>query len=204
MAMTALSTLLLRVVPYARAENDGERLQLLSQGARDFCRKTWAWGETMSGVALVAGQLEYTVTIPAGYLADVLAVDSVQRKTSAGVLARTYLKSEYVVKPDNKIEFAVAPLATGATTTDTLTLGLVWLPTEAVLSLPDWLMDRWGEAFRHYAIAQLLEMHGTSRAHEQSRQRHQSDYDALVASAKAERFSGRQSGPQTLTIPEFV
>jgi len=134
---------------------DGHITAKLRAGCRMFFEDSWAWNEKLAAIALVAGQTQYTIPNPYNYTVDTLAVESVKRVSAAGIVLSTIDASLYTVGDDNTLEFIAAPLATGATTTDTLTIQAIRWPRETCTSIPEKLFNRWRGAIAAWAIWQI-------------------------------------------------
>lgn len=144
----------------------------LRETARDFCRRTSVWRETLAAIDLVASQATYNMVVPTN--SEVVRVTSItvndellwvdkeapdSSATNSDQLPK-YRRDEppFTLSAD----MATLTLATDEIPTAAVTGGLVVIaalkPTAFTAVLPDFLLVQYSEAIRHGTLSRLMRM----------------------------------------------
>lgn len=187
MALTSIYTLDTRLrIKVGGRTPEPVRKRALREAAREFCRRSGAWRETLAAISTVADQADYTVTIPTDgtqYAARILRVS--RARLEGAVMNETL----WAFSPDHVFSFITAP----ATADLSLVLDAVFEPTDECYLLPDWMVAKHDQAVVDGAIARILDEAGDPRAADRWAQ-----FNRAIAVEIGQILDGRQSGVMTV------
>ena len=140
--------------------------QALYKASREFCLRSQAWVEDSTAIDLVADQKEYAVTIK--YDARIDRIITVRQNTQAGVDAgnkgEILLPTQYTFEPNESGGTLTLKVAPASAVTSGLVVRVSFVPqmghksTPGKHTLPQWFMNRYGEAIYGRALADLQTM----------------------------------------------
>lgn len=195
MATTELSTLL----PLVRVRRcpSAVILQALRLSCKQFCFDTEIWEESLTKIASVKDQEEYTLTVEYD---DVIIL----RVTEVKLDESTLLQSLWSVAPGQVLTLDPAPTADD----EDIDVKVVYQPTPVCTEVVDWLVSRYGEAIAAGAESRLKRdpensndpvpwFDPTSAAIAEGK------YQDGVASAKADKLVAMQSGEVAVQNMDF-
>ncbi|HOR28155.1 MAG TPA: hypothetical protein PLG73_09065 [Candidatus Sumerlaeota bacterium] len=192
MALTSIYTLDPRVAIKISRTPPIVRKRALREAARYFCRSTGVWRETLAAIETVADQADYTVTVPTDGTPYAARILRVSRAKLEGAELNQAL---WTFAPDHVFSFVTAPTAAG----DDLVLDVVFDPLDGCYLYPDWLVERWDQAFVAGALHDLYEERGDKRAARWGR-----EFQSEIARARGLHLDGRQSGAIIVARREFI
>lgn len=143
--------------------------QAIVQAAKDFCSRTHAWSQITDPIDLIDGQADYDLDFPFG--ASPITVDAVWcggREMRAVTMAQiSDVLPDWRTAESNVPQFynmahslsSIRVFATPKDPADSLVLSIVYEPTLAATTLPDFLLDGNGEAIATGAKGRLMLMH---------------------------------------------
>lgn len=143
----------------------------LRAAAREFCRKTSAWRQTLTAIDTVAGQAAYTLLLPA----DSQLVRVTELSVAAVLLWRdrdveppadaNAVRPKYgVTEPPFSLDANLTTLTLGtdeiptAAVTGGLLVVAALTPTAAAAAVPDFLLSQYSEALRFGTLFRLMAM----------------------------------------------
>jgi hypothetical protein len=135
---------------------DRSFLRALRDAGRRFCDRTEIWAWTLDPIDLVEEQLDYTLAHE--WQAVIKRVLEVRINSEAGVTAGTKGNAQdeslYEFTPPSTLTLDDS-LEPGADLTDGLEADVVLVPNLRCDEIPEYIIERWGEAIMAGAIAEL-------------------------------------------------
>jgi len=192
-ATLALSTLLPKLSITVAACPGNVKTLALKLAARDFCRDTEIWRETLS-TTTTADEDEYDIT-------DLHTYDALIQRVRLVTLDDTDLvDSAWSVSEVGTLTLDTAPEETG----DTLAIEVVFMPLEICTDYPGWLLDKWAEAIVARALAILKAQPQKPWSDPAAVPALDREYLYLCGRAKATLASERKSGDFGMSVPAFA
>jgi len=195
----AITTLYGLTQPYLPGVPTNLLLQSLRNAVRQFCQSTEVWREELPVISTTADEDEYLIEVAHSYDA------SIKRILGVTLDDAELLQTEYEFDPNGTFRLLTAP------TEDDLELvvTVAFLPSLAADELPDWLLEKWGDAFAEGAKVLLKSVPGSEanpspwfdRVGAQEAMRRLAD---LETRAKNELLTDRRHGPLAVTIPDYI
>lgn len=188
--MKQITSLLPWVGPYAGSAPSNVQVQQLKMGARQFCQDTEIWRETIGPFTVAEDAETVQLAAPNEFV-------SIIRVLSLAHDGKDVCHISYEIDNDDLVTF-VRPLKAGD-----IEAVVALIPKVTISEIPDWLYDRWGTAFVHYALGTLKAMDGQPWYEPQMAGVHMSEYAYQVGQAKGAIAHSRKSGLQ-IKVPKFI
>lgn len=213
--MVNLDVFLSRLLPSVPGCSEPLALQALRDTAIDFCDKTHVVRVVTAASALVAGQLNYQVGVPASqrlarihkaWLGDtelayapptLVSALRAYRDTTAPAGQRPRFFRESATG-----EVAVFPMP-GAGVTEELTFLVATMPSRSALEVDEVLYEDWAEAIVAGARARLHAVPDTPFSSDSASLTQQREYTQRVSRAAAEVIHGRGQGSTSVQPRAF-
>jgi len=194
--MATLESLLPLVEPQLPGCPRALILQQLRTAMRSFCRRTDLWRVWLDPIAIEADVTTYPLAAPDDAQASIDRVLRVDRQGETSSQRIELGRDMWAFSPE---ESTLVLSWTPTTDQDSLLVKAVLLPLPTIQILPDWMAQRWGEAFAMGALREIkrmrpwLDRDGAVRADEQ--------WVFFIGEANRERDSLGQAGPRRIDIP---
>lgn len=193
MALLSLYTLLRPRVQTHVAVEQHPTDQTLRKIARDFCKRSEIWRETLEDIETEDGETEYAITMPDNYDTDILRV--LVATFNGAVLD----PSLYTFRQDNVFIFDNDPAGEYD-----LSLQVVFKPRETCYQYPDWLLYRHGDAIADGAVGMLRSMAARPWFNPTEAAVYLDRYTRAIGDAKLENIQARQPGLGRAVLKRFV
>lgn len=172
-----------RDIPTAMAE------KMVIDSAREFCRKSGFWRETITPITVSAGTDTYTLTptaantkvreIVAAVLDDTRLERTTERKRLT-TLGDTGTPTQFVSSTYGSITLVKNPTADA-----TLTVRVELIPTTSITDLDDRMCDDYGEIIVHGAVYRLAKHVGRNWSSSMSASDHFALFERGISDARA-------------------
>ena len=139
------------VAPFAPGATDTAILIALRRGARELCSRSQIWRVDLPDIDLVASQASYTLP---SYGAQIHRVLSVKLRSSGSAsfdMTDPINPGSYIIKPGNTLLFSPSSSAPAWSLTAGMRVKAVLRPGYNDDEIPEWIVDRWGDAIAGYA-----------------------------------------------------
>jgi len=185
--------------PYLPGVPDNLLLQALRNAVRQFCKNTEVWREDLPTISTTKDEDEYLIEDAHSYDATIKRILAVE--LDGGAL----LDSQYEFDPNGTFRLVSAPTADDLE----LDVTVVFMPSLAVADLPDWLLEKWGEAFAEGAKLILKSVPGSETKptpwfDRLGAQDAASRLAAYETTAKNELLTDRRGGPAAIQLTYFA
>ena len=201
MQITAYTDLYPHIMPQVSGCDADLVLPAIQRTARDFCRDTEAWRETLWPLALRDTKDQYTLVWD--YEAEILRIIEVRWNTEDGVDAdlkgNPVPASEYTLEVNadgecrDVLTFNTAPTAT---VSRGLEVDVCYLPHMDAEGISAEMIDRWSEAIIAGALVRLMIMPEKPWANPSLAAFNKGEYDRYWQLAKGEVRREHKSGPE--------
>jgi len=192
---TDIATLRPRVAMSVSGCPENVQLLAIRLAARDFCRDTEIWQETLSTTS-TADEDEYDLTALHDYDAVIQRVRAVRLDDSETDSDEADWRADEV----GALTFEEAPDEDGLT----IEADVVFVPRVSCEDFPTWLLDKWSEAVTAKALASLKAMPQKPWSDPASVDALEREYAYRCGQAKASLATERQSGDLMIQPPTFV
>ena len=172
--------------------------QALYSASREFCLRSMVWKETMTAIDLVADQEDYDLKVP--WDARIEKIVEVRQNTEAGVDAgndgANVLGKDFTFQPNESGGVLTLRVAPQDAVTDGLEVDVVYVPHMGKKEdpgrhqLPQWLMNRYGEAITGKAMAELMSMPQRNWSNVNRAAQHLISYRRGISNARRDLVAG--------------
>lgn len=172
--------------------------QALFSASREFCLRSQVWKETMDAINLVEDQTEYALRVP--WEARIEKIAQVRQNTEAGVDAgidgAEILPKDYTFEPNESGGTLTLDVAPQDSVTNGLEVDVVYVPHMGKADapgrhqLPQWLMNRYGEALAAKAMAELMSMPQRNWSSTTRAAQHIRTYNRGISNARRDLLAG--------------
>lgn len=172
--------------------------QALYSASREFCLRSQVWKETMDSIDLVAEQTAYALNVP--WEARIDKIAEVRQNTEAGVDAgidgAEVIPKDYTFDPNESGGTLTLEVAPQDSVTDGLDVDVVYVPHMGKKEepgrhqLPQWLMNKYGEALAAKAMAQLMSMPARNWSNVTRAADHIKVYNRGISNARRDLLAG--------------
>lgn len=188
-------------------------VKALRDTAIDFCKRTKVWSEIQDPFDLEDGQADYDIDAPT----DARVIDIVLVKAGAVTVHPRTISQLEAEMPDwpsalgstprffnSAIDFgSIRVFPTPVQPAVQLVVRAVYVPKRLANTLPDSLVEAYGEALEEGAQARLFASVGKPWLNAQASTFHQTRYDQLCGAAEADQLHDRVSGSITVKARRF-
>lgn len=161
-------------------------LQAVQKAAREFCRESERWRETLHSQNLTVDITNYTVDW--NYNARIDRIEEVRWNTEDGIDAGNKgvvrPRAEWTYSPPETLDFITAPVAS---VTNGLEIDVVLVPHLDSCDIAEWFLNRYAEPIIGWAMHFLMSMQGKMWTNPQRARQYMDDYHRGLTAAQAEK-----------------